>query len=91
MISDQKRFQLKRECHHLKPVVIIGSQGYTDNVAAEIDCALKAHELIKIKICSTNKDARNAIAQAVCDAHGADLIQQIGQMTSIYRLNPDNQ
>ena len=85
MISDQQRLQLKRECHHLKPVVMIGSQGYTENVASEIDCALNAHELIKIKICSANKEARNAIAQSICEAHDASLIQQIGQMTSIYR------
>ena len=88
MINEQQRFQLRRECHHLKPVVTIGSQGYTDNVAAEIDCALNAHELIKIKISTNNKITRHDIASAICAAHDANLIQQIGQMTSIYRPKP---
>ena len=50
LINAQKRQQLKANAHHLQPVVTIGAKGLTDNVILEIDGALTAHELIKVKI-----------------------------------------
>ena len=77
--------ELRRECHALKPVIWLGNQGYTEAVANEIECALKAHELIKIKINSTDKAERDQLAAQLCSAHHAELIQQIGKTLCIYR------
>ena len=46
--------QLKAQSHSLKPVVIIGNNGLTEAVHQEIECALEAHELIKIKMSSSS-------------------------------------
>jgi RNA-binding protein len=54
---------------------------------AEIDHALKAHELIKIRI-RAEKDERLEITQQICQASKAELIQNIGQIAVIYRKNP---
>ncbi len=40
---------LKAQAHHLKPIVMVGKNGMTESLIQEIDAALKAHELIKIK------------------------------------------
>jgi RNA-binding protein len=73
--------------HNLNPVVMIGQSGLTDAVLAEIDHALKAHELIKIRI-RAEKDERLEITQQICQASKAELIQNIGQIAVIYRKNP---
>ncbi|EJS89092.1 hypothetical protein AAUPMB_07522, partial [Pasteurella multocida subsp. multocida str. Anand1_buffalo] len=46
--TKQKQF-LKGLAHHLNPVVMIGNNGLTEGVLAEIDNALAHHELIKVK------------------------------------------
>lgn len=87
MNSDQKR-TLKQRCHDLKPVVWVGQNGLTDNVLSEVNQALDAHELIKIKISSGDKSSKATIAQEICSKMKAELIQGIGSMYSFYRENP---
>jgi RNA-binding protein len=79
--------KLKAQAHGLKPVIIVGQAGLTDAVLAEIEIALNTHELIKIKI-RAERDDRKQISEKICVSTGAELIQSIGQVTVIYRLNP---
>ncbi|MDD2724858.1 MAG: ribosome assembly RNA-binding protein YhbY [Methylovulum sp.] len=80
--------QLRANAHVLNPVVIIGQAGLTDPVLAEIELALNSHELIKIKI-RAERDERKQITERICGATGAELIQSIGQIAVVYRLNPN--
>jgi RNA-binding protein len=57
-------------------------------VLAEIELALDHHELIKIKI-RAERDERKLISEKICTQSGAELIQSIGQIVVIYRLNPN--
>jgi RNA-binding protein len=84
--ADKKKF--RAEAHTLKPVVMIGQSGLTAGVLAELEQALNIHELIKIKI-RAERDERKLICEKICTATGAELIQTIGQIAVIYRLNPD--
>jgi RNA-binding protein len=84
--TDKKQF--RADAHTLKPVVMIGQAGLTPAVLAEIDIALNVHELIKIKI-RAERDERKTIIEGICQTSGADLIQSIGQIAVIHRLNPN--
>jgi RNA-binding protein len=79
--------KLKAQSHSLKPVVMVGQAGLTDAVLAETEIALNTHELIKVKI-RAERDERNQISEKICTSTGASLIQSIGQIAVIYRLNP---
>ena len=57
-LTEQEKRSLKKQAHSLKPVVIIGANGLTENVLAEINRALDDHELIKVKIASSNREFR---------------------------------
>ncbi|WP_190303262.1 MULTISPECIES: ribosome assembly RNA-binding protein YhbY [Methylomonas] len=82
-----QRKKLKAQAHTLKPVVIVGQAGLTPAVVKEINAALDAHELIKIRI-RAERDERAEIAeQAIADT-GADWVQSIGQIVVLYRKNP---
>lgn len=85
--SDLK--QLKQLTHHLNPIVLLGAKGLTDAVHAEIECALVAHELIKIKLNSKDKAEKDLLAKTICDAHHAVLVNQIGHIIAIYRENEE--
>ena len=84
--ADKKK--LRADAHALKPVVMIGQSGLTAAVLAEIEQALNTHELIKVKI-RAERDERKLISEKICTDTGAELIQTIGQIAVIYRLNPD--
>lgn len=79
--------KLKAQAHPLNPVVIIGQAGLTDAVIKEINVALDAHELIKVKI-RAERDERAAIREQICEQTKAEMVQSIGQIAVIYRLNP---
>ena len=83
---DKKK--LRAEAHTLNPVVMIGQSGLTAAVLAEIEQTLGSHELIKVKI-RAERDERKVISEKICIDTGAELIQTIGQIAVIYRLNPD--
>ena len=44
-LSPARRRELKARAHVLDPVVLIGGEGLSSSVLAEIDRGLKAHEL----------------------------------------------
>ncbi len=79
--------KLKAQAHALNPVVIIGQAGLTEAVLKEINVALDAHELIKIKI-RAERDERAVISEQICAETTAELIQSIGQIAVVYRQNP---
>lgn len=80
----QRQF-LKGQAHTRQPVVMIGNQGLTPAVLKEIDQALSAHELIKIKAASDDVDTRRSWLDEICTATGAASVQQIGKVFVIYR------
>jgi RNA-binding protein len=84
--------QLRAEGHRLKlkPVVIIGQKGLSENLHAEIDTALAHHELLKIRIPGLDKLSKRELSELICQQHTASLIQSIGNVIVIYRRNPDN-
>ena len=84
-ISEKKKRDLKGQSHHLKPVILLGTNGLTDAVHAEIERALYDHELIKIKLCSKEKSEKDALTTAICEHHDATLINQIGHVIAIYK------
>jgi RNA-binding protein len=84
--ADKKK--LRAVAHTLKPIVMIGQSGLTGAVLAEIEQALDSHELIKVKI-RAERDERKQISEKICAETGAEIIQTIGQIAVIYRLNPD--
>jgi RNA-binding protein len=76
---------LKGLAHHRKPVVTVGNAGLTAPVLAEIRLALKAHELVKIKLPALERDERDALLARICDETEAEPVQRIGRMAVIYR------
>lgn len=76
---------LKALAHHRKPVVMIGNAGLTAAVRREIGSALKAHELIKIKLPAVERDARQTLFKQICADARAEAVQHIGRIAVVYR------
>ena len=84
-LSETHRRHLRKLAHHLKPVVIVGNAGLTENVLAEIDTALGHHELIKVKINAADKTERQAIIHKISEQTAASWVLSIGHIAGFYR------
>ena len=87
-LSSKRRSELRAQAHKLSPVVIIGDKGLTDEVMAEIERSLKAHELIKVRAATAERGARDVWLEAICARLNAQPVQRIGKVLVIYRVNP---
>ena len=87
-LTPSRRSELRSEAHALTPVVIIGDKGLTEEVIAEIDRSLKAHELIKVRAAASEREARGAWLATICARLEAHPVQRIGKVFVIYRENP---
>ena len=89
-LTGDQRTQLRGLAHALKPVVIVGQQGVTDPVIAQVEQALFDHELIKVKVIGTFDGEIDEVASALAKATGAACVQQIGHILVFYKPNPDD-
>ncbi|MCP5429497.1 MAG: ribosome assembly RNA-binding protein YhbY [Chromatiaceae bacterium] len=85
-LSEPQKRHLRALGHHLKPVVWIGQHGLKDSVVAEIELALDAHELIKVKI-AADRDTRAELSAQICERTTATQIHAIGHMIILFRRN----
>ena len=88
-LTPAQRSELRSEAHALNPVVIIGAEGLTKAVLAEIDRSLAAHGLIKIRVFGDDREERIGIYEAICEELGAAPIQHIGKLLVLYRPKKD--
>lgn len=88
LTSAQTRF-LRGQAHGLKAMLQVGGRGVTDTLVAEIDGALEHHELIKVKVAGEDRDARDAMIDALAERCEAALVQRIGHTAILYRPSKD--
>ncbi|HHF3512302.1 TPA: ribosome assembly RNA-binding protein YhbY [Haemophilus influenzae] len=82
--TKQKQF-LKGLAHHLNPVVMLGGNGLTEGVLAEIENTLNYHELIKVKVAGADRETKQLIIDAIVRETKAAQVQTIGHILVLYR------
>jgi RNA-binding protein len=87
-LTPRERAHLKARAHKLEPTVFVGHSGATPAVITEVDRALTAHELIKVKVLGDDRDAREAIANQLCAAADAAPVQRVGKVLVLWRPKP---
>jgi RNA-binding protein len=88
-LSIQERKAIRADAHHLDPVVIIGGDGLTAGVKKEVDFALNAHGLIKVRVTGDDRAAREAVYATLCNDLGCAPIQHIGKLLILWRPIPE--
>lgn len=79
----------KANAHHLHPILLIGKAGLSPAVIKETDAALTAHNLIKIRVFSEERKARELLLHDLCDQLNAAPVQHIGKLLVIWRPSDD--
>ena len=84
-LTPAQRRAFRAQAHHLHPVVSVSSNGLTPSVLKEIDHALQAHELIKIRVYGEDRAHRDSIMETVCAELQAAAVQHIGKTLVVWR------
>ena len=87
-LTNKERAHLKARAHALEPVVHIGNAGVTETLVAEVDRALTAHELIKVKIGTDDRASRVALGDDLCARTGATAVHRVGKVIILWRPRP---
>lgn len=84
-LSEKQRKYLRGLAHPRDPVVMIGQSGLSPAVTREVDLALTAHELIKVRARVGDRDERDTILDTLATQTGSTLVQRIGNVGVFYR------
>ena len=86
--SKQKQF-LRKLGMVLEPIVFVGKGEISENLIIQLNEALTAKELVKIKVLKNCIVPVEDIAEELVDATQAELVQIIGKAILLYRLNKE--
>ena len=83
-LTTRDKRHLRSLAHHLEPAVRVGGKGVSAGVLAQVDAALSARELVKVRIDGDRDDVREA-SEALASGTGAEVAQVIGKIVLLYR------
>lgn len=89
VLTAAERRAHRAEAHHLDPVVMIGSYGLTEAVRKEVDAALSAHGLIKVRVFCDERSERESMYKSLTETLGAAPVQHIGKLLVLWRPVPE--
>ena len=89
-LTPRQRKALKARAHALEPVVQVGQAGASEAVIVEVERALTAHGLIKVRLNGADRESRTALTSALCARTGATDVQQVGRVLTLWRPRPDD-
>lgn len=89
MLTNKQIKHLRTLAHPLNTILQTGDKGLTDAVQDEIAVALKAHELIKVKL-NAERDERETMIAAIADRQHCEVVQYIGKTVVLFKRNSNN-
>lgn len=87
-LSEKQKKHLRKLGHPLNPLVMLGNAGLTDGVVAELDRALRDHELVKVRARVGERAARDEVLDTLAARTTSALVQRIGNVGLYFRPNP---
>ena len=89
--GSQKKY-LRGLAHNLNPSAFVGQKGLTGALIEEIDNALEAAELIKVKFNDfKDKESKNSLTSEISEATQSHIAGMIGHVVILYRPCKDQE
>ena len=88
-LTENQKKHLRGLAHAREPVVLIGQGGLSPAITGELDTALGAHELVKVRARVGDRDQRDAIFADLAQQTKSTLVQRIGNVGVFYRPRKD--
>jgi RNA-binding protein len=90
-LTESQRKYLRGLAHSRSVIVQIGQAGWSQGVSRELDGALVAHELVKVRARLADRAARDQLFTRLASETSSTLVQRIGHVAVFYRPHPERQ
>lgn len=90
MLNSRQRAQLRGIANTYETIFQVGKSGIGDQLIKQVDEALEARELIKLRVLETSPLTAREAADKIADGVGADVVQVIGYRFILYRESKNN-
>jgi RNA-binding protein len=87
MISSKQRAFLRAMANSIDTIQQIGKQGINENLIKQVEEALTARELIKLRVLETSPDSARETAQKLAETTESDIVQVIGSRIVLFKQN----
>ena len=84
-LSEKQKKFLRGLAHGRHPLVQIGKEGFSAAISNELEGALTAHELVKVRARVGDRDERDAIFAQLANASASEMVQRIGNVGVFFR------
>jgi RNA-binding protein len=88
-LTEKQKKHLRGLAHAREPVVLIGQSGLSPAITGELETALGAHELVKVRARVGDRDQRDSIFAELAQQTRSALVQRIGNVAVFYRPSKD--
>ena len=89
-MTSKERAGFRAKANALEAVFQIGKGGISEALIAQTEDALRARELIKLKVLlETSPEKPKELAKSIAQATGAEVIQVVGGSIILFRENPE--
>lgn len=90
MLNSRQRAQLRGMANRMETIFQVGKGGIGEEIKKQVDDALEARELIKMRVLETSPVTSREAADTIADMVGADVVQVIGSKFILYRESENN-
>ncbi|MBU5256757.1 MULTISPECIES: ribosome assembly RNA-binding protein YhbY [Tissierella] len=90
MLTGKQRSYLKSIANTMEPIFQVGKNGITENFIKQVDDALEARELIKIKVLNNSLLDATEVANQISEEIDAEFVQSIGNKFVLYKESKEN-
>ena len=90
MLNSRQRAQLRGMANDYETIFQIGKSGISENTLKQVNDALEARELIKLRVLETSPLSSREAADQLANETKSDVVQVIGSRFILYRESKDN-
>lgn len=90
MLTGKQRAYLKSMANTMDPIFQLGKGGISENFIKQVEEALEAREIIKIKVLNNSLLEASDVASEIVEATGAEFVQSIGNKFVLYKESKEN-
>lgn len=89
MITSKQRAYLRKLANGIDTILQIGKSGIGETLIAQVDDALTARELVKVRVLETSPLTPREACGELAEVLHAEPVQLIGTRFVLYRKNPE--
>ncbi len=90
MLTSKQRAYLRGLANGLDAIFQVGKGGVSDEMCRQIEAALEARELIKVKTLDNSDYSSKEAANEIAEKTGADVVTVIGSKFVLYKESKEN-